>query len=200
MSSKPWVSEKSGSLLYFASSLSEKLQVLKISEEEREDVARCLYHIIDYGASIKTFACDNDDCLKHPWVELMLEEGVERYEEFNAQASGLVSNEVPPKEWPSSLQRVVDAAAAMKEASRDVDLGRTMARETALECARALRATTAKKLCQLAESLEELVDQQTYHNNISWPDFLLGMETASQDVLGGLEEYRREKYRSWSRE
>lgn len=194
-----WVYEKSYKVLRKASLLVEWLHRNEgsLSAEDREEVEDALFHIVRNGAALLAFGCENTQAYSPEWVSVIAAQGRERLEEFSKLAAGRVPADTKPAEFPESAQRVLDLFSETIDLLRSPDTSRTLTRVKLIELGEMLTALRKKKddfFVKAGDRLLELVDKQSFHASISWPDLVTAadalIEEARTKYLEAVERYR----------
>lgn len=194
-----WVFEKSHKVLWQAGFLIEWLHRREdsLSAEDRSLLEDALYHIIQSGSVLLAFGCGNTQAYSPEWVDVVAGQGRERLEEFSRLAAGRVPPDTKPKEYPESIQHVLDLFSEALDLLRESDASVTMVRMKLIEVGEKLASLRKRKddyLVHAGERLLDLVDKQSFHASISWQDLVTSaqslLEEARAKYLETVERYR----------
>jgi hypothetical protein len=169
-----WVAEKADSVLGEACTLVDLLRQtnFELDEAGREEFARFLRAIIYDAANLSSFGHENMDFWSEQWVKLMFVEGHDRFLEFQNRIGDQARNDDPPLRWPLSFQEVFDVLDEAQRHLSQPGLERTQVRGSVLSAGRSLMGITLQDPRAIGDKLIDLVDDETVHGRVSWPDFI----------------------------
>lgn len=169
-----WVVEKADSVLEHACRIVDwfRRMDLELSQYDREEVAQELASLLGHAAKLSAFGHENVDYWSDSWVGLMFTQGHDRFLEWQQRADAQVPNDVPPLEWPLSIQRVIDLIDETESVLRTGSDNKTLVREHVQKTGKALIESRLEGTKPVGHQLLDLIDSQVVHATLSWSDFI----------------------------
>jgi hypothetical protein len=188
-----WIAEKADHTLEAACRLADWLREneLQLSTSDRQDIRLQLRAIIFDAAKLSAFGHENIQCWSGEWVDLMFEQGYDRYIEFHRHASREVSNDTPPAQLPLSIQNIIDLLNELEDIVESDTSDRTLARSRIARVADEFLKSKLETARQMGDGLKDLIDDQVVHMRISWDEFINECRTLIRKERDSLDKRRK---------
>ncbi len=168
-----WLEEKSDTVLRDACGLVDVFRKNKknLTEGDLDKAGGFLFNLIYDAVKVVSFAHEKDQMWSREWVDLMFQQGSERYAEFNQRLTGEISVDVPPLKYPISIHKSLDLLDDIENAIRENEADKSFVRGRIVENSNALSKINRKVVMSIADKLKDLVDEQAVHVRIDWQEF-----------------------------
>lgn len=168
-----WLEEKSNNVLRDACCLVDLFR--KDSEispkNSLENARHFLYNLIYDASKVASFAHERDQAWSHEWIDLMVDQGFERFIEFNQRLIGEVSIDELPLKYPISIHKSLGFLDGIERAIQDRDNDKSFVRSQVLENSNELMNIKRYYAPSIANKLKDLIDEQSVYARISWEEF-----------------------------
>lgn len=195
-----WLEEKSDSVLCDACRLVDMFRLNKknLPDDDLDKIARLLFNLIYDAVKVVAFAHEQDQIWSHQWVDLMFQQGSERYIEFNQRLTGQVSIDAPPLKYPLSIHKALNLLDDIENTIRENENDKSFIRGQILDNCNELLQIKRRVAISISNKLKNLIDEQAVYVKIDWQEFCKQVLLIVQNGRKEINEEGEISIKSWA--